>query len=78
MFHLRDRIEQSVTSHLELFKTRLFSATNGQDPDEAEGNPSLNLVSTFESLLVELQSLLIWENPYKSCVALATFTAAYW
>lgn len=41
-------------------------------------DPPFSLISKFESQLVELQSLLIWENPRDSIVALICFTFFYW
>ncbi|KAH9409781.1 hypothetical protein TYRP_010793 [Tyrophagus putrescentiae] len=44
------------------------NATDGSSHDD------FNLISNLEAYLIEFQSLLIWENPFNSALALSAFT----
>lgn len=48
------------------------NATDGSSHDD------FNLISNLEAYLIEFQSLLIWENPFNSALALSAFTCVYW
>ena len=54
------------------------SGDNNSQTNDMINEDSFNLISNFESFLVEFQSLLIWENPSKSAYAFTMFTCFYW
>lgn len=68
----RQWIEQFSSTIVEKYCHR----QDGIISDDSQQQQSL--VSNFESILVEFQSLLIWENPFNSALALTTFTCFYW
>ncbi|UXI19047.1 Low affinity cationic amino acid transporter 2 [Sarcoptes scabiei] len=49
-----------------------------ENSQEQKMPQSFSLIMNFESQIVELQSLLIWENPRNSFLALIGFSCAYW
>lgn len=85
MQSLRDTVGQLWQPQYERLRSRLAEVSRtlerGSQPD-GEGNEDkdegLRLVSQFETLLVEFQSLLIWEKPYRTANALTLFTIGYW
>lgn len=77
MFTMQSQARQFVKRQLDLARSWLTSEENIAK-SQNQGDDSLNLVSNFESLLVEFQTLLIWSNPLNSALALTMFTCLYW
>lgn len=65
-------------------KLRRKSDDSNQNDDDDDDNSSnrqqqnFSLITNLESQLIELQSLLIWERPCNSILALILFTCFYW
>lgn len=59
------------------FRNRIPSLHNGDENQNSQSS-SFSLISNFESQLIALQGILIWEKPRDSILALITFTCFYW
>lgn len=84
MQSLRETVDQLWQPQYERLRSRLaemsghLGAKQPDAQDDEDKDEGLRLVSNFESLLIEFQSLLIWEKPYRTANALTLFTIGYW
>ncbi|XP_013782572.1 reticulophagy regulator 3-like [Limulus polyphemus] len=65
-------------SKLNPFKYFNAEAEDVSRKKHIEGNALANFLSPFESYVVLLQSLLIWERPYYSAAALISVNCVFW
>lgn len=79
--HRMDAVKLYLNTKLEETINRIpghpiLSSKN--DSQSSSDDDPFSLVSHFESILVELQALLVWDNPANSAFALTFFTVFYW
>ena len=75
--YLQNKIEQTL-SNLPGERLSLLKRIKNHQEHPIEDFEDFSLVSHFESLLVEFQALLVWDNPSNSSFALTFFTIFYW
>nr|XP_027198626.1 uncharacterized protein LOC113792867 [Dermatophagoides pteronyssinus] len=61
-----------------LFRNHIPSLNNDENQNSQQSPPPFSLISNFESQLIALQGILIWEKPRDSILALIFFTCFYW
>ena len=77
-FYVESMLERTQNRMNIASLSSLISSSSQEDNAHNNSDNEFNLVSHFESLLVELQALLVWDTPANSAFALTFFTVFYW
>lgn len=77
--HILIPMSQNIMSIGKQYYQRFDQQLNSKDDKMDTLKPkNAPLIVSYEKYLLSLQSLLLWDNPNESIVALAIFTIAYW